>query len=227
MVETAKSTFAPTAARAVRSVQVVAWMIVNPQYPCPFEKWADDLCSPLYRRHRPQETAHAPMDREIFGHEFFSSDGKSVWYDLQTPRSTKFWLAGVDMATGTRIRYKVEREQWSVHYNQSPNGKLFAGDGGGPKSVAARPLDGSALKGPRNGQWIYLFTPQDRYETIKIGGEDVKVGTFDVEKLVDLKNHDYALEPNVRFTPDNRWVVFRSNMHGLTHVYAVEVKKSK
>ena len=24
-------------------------------------------------------------------------------------------------------------------------------------------------------------------------------------------------------TPDNKWVVFRSNMHGASHVYAVEV----
>jgi oligogalacturonide lyase len=167
------------------------------------------------------------MDREIFGHEFFSSDGKSVWYDLQTPRSTNFWLASVNLATGERIRYKLEREQWSVHYNQSPDGKLFAGDGGGPKSVAARTLDGSPLKGPGNGQWIYLFTPKEKLHTIKVGEDDAKVGSFEVENLVDMKNHTYKLEPNVRFTPDNRWVVFRSNMHGPTHVYAVEVKKSK
>ena len=167
------------------------------------------------------------VDREIFGHEFFSSDGKSVIYDLQTPRSTNFWLASVNIVTGERIRYKLEREQWSVHYNQSPDGKLFAGDGGGPNSVANRTLDGSALKGAGNGQWIYLFTPKDKFDTIKSGDDKVKVGAFDVEKLVDMKNHKYNLEPNVRFTPDNRWVIFRSNMHGPTHVYAVEVKKAK
>ena len=47
------------------------------------------------------------------------------------------------------------------------------------------------------------------------------------ERLVDLSKHDYRLEPNVTITPDNRWVVFRSNMHGATHVYAVEVARSK
>jgi oligogalacturonide lyase len=167
------------------------------------------------------------VDREIFGHEFFSSDGKSVCYDLQTPRSTNFWLASVNIATGERLRYKLEREQWSVHYNQSPDGKLFAGDGGGPNSVANRTLDGSALKGPGNGKWIYLFTPKEKFDTIKAGDEIVKVGAFEVEKLVDMKTHKYNLEPNVRFTPDNRWVIFRSNMHGPTHVYAVEVKKAK
>ena len=26
------------------------------------------------------------MDMEIAGHEFFSADGKTIWYDLQTPQ---------------------------------------------------------------------------------------------------------------------------------------------
>jgi oligogalacturonide lyase len=142
-------------------------------------------------------------DMEIAGHEFFSPDGKIVWYDLQTPKGKEFWLAGVVLATNEKIRYKLTPEHWSVHFNASPDGKLFAGDGGGPRSVAA----------PRNGQWIYLYTPEN--------------GALKVEKLVDLAKHDYRLEPNVTFTPDGKWIVFRSNMHGPTHVYAVEVEKSK
>lgn len=142
------------------------------------------------------------MEMEIAGHEFFSADGKIIWYDLQTPKSKVFWLAGVELATGKQIRYKVEREHWSVHFNASPNGKLFAGDGGGPNSVAS----------PGNGQWIYLFTPKN----------DV----LQAERLVNLARHDYRLEPNVTFTPDMKWIVFRSNIHGPTHVYAVEVRKN-
>src|SRR5437867_3267237 len=34
------------------------------------------------------------MDMEIAGHEFFGADGRTIWYDLQTPRSRVFWLAG-------------------------------------------------------------------------------------------------------------------------------------
>jgi len=142
------------------------------------------------------------MEMEIAGHEFFSADGKTIWYDLQTPKGKEFWLAGYDLATGKTTRYKIPREQWSVHYNIAPNGKLFAGDGGGPHSVAA----------PGNGQWIYLFTPQSN-------------GELKAERLVNLAKHDYTLEPNVTFTPDLRRLVFRSNMHGATHVYAVEIKK--
>jgi oligogalacturonide lyase len=139
---------------------------------------------------------------EIAGHEFWSADGKTVWYDLQTPKYKEFWLAGVAYEGDRAIRYRIAREHWSVHFNISPDGQLFAGDGGGPRSVAA----------PGNGQWIYLFTP--------------KPEGLQAERLVDLAKHDYQLEPNVTFTPDQKWIVFRSNMHGASHVYAVEVQKT-
>ena len=166
---------------------------------------------------------------EIAGHEFFSRDGKWVWYDLQTPRAQEFWLAGVNVETGERIRYPVERNQWSVHYNISWDGKLFAGDGGGTNSVANRTAmpENRPLKPPGNGQWIYVFRPQEgKFKTVKIGNEVVKEGKLEGERLVDLSRHDYRLEPNVTFTPDGKWIVFRSNMHGATHVYAVEVAKA-
>jgi oligogalacturonide lyase len=143
------------------------------------------------------------MEMEIAGHEFWSADGKTVWCDLQTPRGEQFWLAGVDLATGDRRRYSLERDRWSVHFNVSPDGSLFAGDGGGPQMVAKA----------KDGQWIYLFRPED--------------GALRWERLVDMAAHDYRLEPNVSFTPDGEWIVFRSNMHGATHVYAVEVGKAK
>ncbi|HZM86335.1 MAG TPA: oligogalacturonate lyase family protein [Blastocatellia bacterium] len=142
------------------------------------------------------------MDMEIAGHEFFSADGRIIWYDLQTPKGKEFWLAGVELATGKQIRYKVARDLWSVHFNVSIDGKLFAGDGGGPNSVAA----------PGNGQWIYLFKAEN--------------GVLKAERLVNLARHNYSLEPNVTFTPDMKWIVFRSNMHGATQVYAVEVRRT-
>jgi oligogalacturonide lyase len=169
------------------------------------------------------------MEMEIAGHEFFSADGQTVWYDLQTPRSVDFWLAGYEIKTGRRTWYHLNRDEWSVHYNISPDGKLFAGDGGGPSSVANRAADGKALNPPGNGQWIYLFRP----EKLKMRGLPeqseglMHAGVFKAERLVDLSHHNYRLEPNVTFTPDGQWIVFRSNMHGPTHVYAVEVAKPK
>ena len=167
------------------------------------------------------------MPMEIAGHEFFGSDGKTVWYDLQTPESGQFWLAGVNCDTGKRIRYPIQRSEWSVHYNQSHDGKLFSGDGGGPNSVAARTPDGQHLNPPGNGQWLYLFTPKDiPAKTIKVGNDDVAIGQFNVEKLVDLSKENYTLEPNARFSPDDKWLIFRSNMLGPMHVFEVEVAKS-
>ena len=170
------------------------------------------------------------MENEIAGHEFFSRDGQWIWYDLQTPRSKEFWLAAVNVESGERIRYPIERSQWSVHFNISWDGKLFAGDGGGPNSVAnLTPLpERRKLDPPAHGQWIYLFKPRPgEFETITVGCERIKVGKFDAEKLVDLSRHDYRLEPNVAFTPDGQWIVFRSNMHGATHTYAVEIAKTR
>ena len=57
----------------------------------------------LTKRHARQ------MDMEIAGHEFFSADGRTIWYDLQTPKSEVFWLAGVDLATNQSTRYAVAR----------------------------------------------------------------------------------------------------------------------
>ncbi|MEY4386825.1 MAG: hypothetical protein RLY20_2108 [Verrucomicrobiota bacterium] len=142
------------------------------------------------------------MPMEIAGHEFWSWDGQSAWFDLQTPRGEKFWLAGVELATGKTTRYAIERNQWSVHYNQSRDQKLFAGDGGGPKMVAKA----------EDGKWIWLFTPQAG-------------GSVRAERLVDMSKHDYVLEPNVNFTPDGKWIVFRGNFDGSPQVYAVEVAK--
>jgi oligogalacturonide lyase len=172
------------------------------------------------------------MEYEIAGHEFFSHDGKQVWYDLQTPRSSVFWLAAVNVYTGERIRYPIDRSVWGVHYNESWDGKLFSSDGGGPDSVAnMTPLpEARRLGPPQNGQWIYLLKPQNvPPEIIKVNGEDVKVGKFDVEKLVDLSKHNYSkgggVEPNATFTPDGKMIIFRSTMEGALHVYGVELAK--
>jgi oligogalacturonide lyase len=144
------------------------------------------------------------ITNEIAGHEFWSSDGATIWYDLQVPRGEKFFLAGVPVKQGKGIRYPVGRDEWSVHFNVSRDGKLFAGDGGAQSMVARA----------TNGKWIWLFTPQ--------AGADA---ALKAEHLVDMRKHNYALEPNVNFTPDAKWIVFRGNFDGSSQVYAVEVAK--
>jgi oligogalacturonide lyase len=76
------------------------------------------------------------MAMEIFGHEFWSNDGKTIWYDLQTPRGEDFWLAGANLETGEYTRYHLQRNEWSIHFNVTRDGSLFAGDGGDEGQVA-------------------------------------------------------------------------------------------
>jgi oligogalacturonide lyase len=143
------------------------------------------------------------MPMEIAGHEGFSPDGKKIWFDLQQPRGVTFFYAEVDVKTGKEKKYSLTRDEWSIHFTISPDQRIFAGDGGDPGQVAKA----------KNGQWIYLFEPQG--------------DSLHAEKLVNMKNHNYKLEPNVHFSPDGKWIIFRANFEGHTDVYAVEIKKSQ
>jgi len=157
------------------------------------------------------------MEMEIFGHEFWSLDGGTIFYDLQTPRGEDFWLAAYGVANGDRTWYHLERNEWSIHFNVSSDGKLMCGDGGDPGQVAKAP----------DGAWIYLFRPE---RTVNRGVEEkglIRTGVLRAEKLVNMAKHKYTLEPNVRFSPDDRWVLFRSNMFGPAYIFAVEVAKAQ
>jgi oligogalacturonide lyase len=83
----------------------------------------------------------------------------------------------------------------------------------------------------KDGKWIYLFTPQRIPDVAGIKNPEsanlIDPGFFQSERLVNLSKHDYRLEPNVSFTPDQKWIVFRSNMTGVVHTYAVEIAKAK
>lgn len=148
------------------------------------------------------------MDMEIAGHEWWSHDGKTIWFDLQTPRSQDFWIAGVNLKTGKETRYHLDRDWWSVHYNISWDGKLFAGDGGDSGQVAYA----------KDGMWMNLFRPQ-------------RDGSITGERLFNMSKNNYVtgdggIEPNCHITPDNKWLIFRANMQGPLEVYAVEIARS-
>lgn len=143
------------------------------------------------------------VEREIAGHEFFSPDGKTIWFDLQIPRGETFYLAGKNLETGEEKRYALTRDEWSIHYNIAPDLKSFAGDGGNDGQVAHA----------KDGRWIYHFVPNGDH--------------FTTTKLVNMENHNYKLEPNVHFTPDGKYIIFRANFEGNSQVYAVEIDKSK
>ena len=106
--------------------------------------------------------------------------------------------------------------------------RLSKEDGTASSSVAARSPDGETLKPAGNGQWIYLFRPvMARGSSFREGKDLIDVGYFKSERLVNLAKHNYSLEPNVTFSPDMKYVIFRSNMLGPTHVFAVEIAKAQ
>ncbi|QTF09880.1 oligogalacturonate lyase [Brenneria izadpanahii] len=160
------------------------------------------------------------MNMEIAGHEFFSADGNTIWYDLQTPRGEVFWLAGYELHSGRRQWYALDRDSWSVHFNISYDGKYFAGDGGDEEMVAHA----------KNGKWISLFVPEAIPDVAGISAANadslIAPGVLRRQRLVDMSAHDYRLEPNLAFTPDGNYLVFRSNMHGEVHTYAVALNEA-
>ncbi len=161
------------------------------------------------------------MRMEIANHEYWSSDGKWLWYDLETPMNEVFWVAGYNVYTGQRVWYHISLDQWSIHYNTSPDGTLFSGDGGATDDLGPH---------PKHSKYIFLFHPSmlpDQQPPPKDDPSLIRIGTFKTENLVSLANHSYSLEPNSTFSPDGKWIVFRSNMRGPTQVYAVEVARSQ
>jgi oligogalacturonide lyase len=142
------------------------------------------------------------VENEIAGHEFFSPDGKKIYFDWQIPRSQNFYLGSVDVNTLEEKKFQMTRDEWSIHFTISPDEKLYAGDGGDAGQVAKA----------KDGRWIYLFRPEGDH--------------FASERLVNMKDQYYKLEPNVHFSPDGKWVIFRANFEGKEEVYAVELKKS-
>jgi oligogalacturonide lyase len=157
------------------------------------------------------------MLMEIAGHEFWGLDGETIWYDWQYPKGEDFFLAGYNLKTGQRTAYHMQRNEWSIHFNLTKDLDLFTGDGGDPGQVARA----------KDGEWIELFHP----ELIKGQGalnEPTfwQPGVFHSEHLVNMSHHYYREEPNVRFSPDKKLVIFTSNMFGPSYVFGVEVEKA-
>lgn len=161
------------------------------------------------------------MNMEIAGHEWFSHDGKTVWYDLQTPRGEVFWVAGYNVDTGARTWFSLDRNAWGVHFNSSRDDSFFVSDGGDSEMAAHAP----------DGKWIQLLKPRFIPDVAGISADNaaqlIKPGALDAVRLANLGPHNYRSEPNATVTPDGKWVVFRSNMHGPGHVYAVEIAKAQ
>jgi oligogalacturonide lyase len=160
------------------------------------------------------------MINEIWGHEFWSADGRTIWYQLYYPRTAgaPTGLGGVSYIAGYNLDTKQQTwllcppDSACIHVNVSPDGSMFAGDGG------------------NSAPWMFLFRPtlsQNMAEGVYDSSHLIQPGYLSAEKLVNMSEHQYALEPNPVFTPDQKWIVFRSNMFGQSYAFMVEVAKAR
>jgi oligogalacturonide lyase len=154
------------------------------------------------------------MVNEIWGHEFWAADGRTIWYQLEMPRGAGGvgWIGGYNLDTHQQIWYHDAPDTGSIHVNVSKDGSMFAGDGG------------------NDSPWIFLFRPtrarnlaDDAYDSTGL----IQPGYLESERLVNMSRHDYSLEPNVVFSPDMKWIIFRSNMFGPSYAFEVEIAKAK
>jgi oligogalacturonide lyase len=156
------------------------------------------------------------MQMEIAGHEWWGADGKMIWYQLDLPRGVpdSDFISGVNVDSGARVWYHQDAEAHSIHHNVSPDGTLFCGDGN------------------KSNPWIVLCRPVPNPDDHTLGANLIKGGSVKTEKLVNMSKtsihgaHNYLLEPNPSFTPDQKYIVFRSDIFGPTYAFAVEVAKA-
>jgi oligogalacturonide lyase len=136
---------------------------------------------------------------ETAGHEFWGQDGHTIWYDLQVPKGGDFYLASYDVRTGDQHRYHMQPNEWSLHFNAGFDPAIFCGDG----------ADEFASSRTDDGKYIELYKLQS--------------GVLARTRLSSMKTNNYKVEPNVRFSPDLKSIIFTSNMLGPTYVFAVQV----
>src|SRR5262249_31709489 len=124
------------------------------------------------------------------------------------------FVASVDVQTGGRTWYHQFSDSDSIHHNTSPDSKLFCGDGN------------------KGNPWILLCRPILNRDDRTLGENLIKSGKLETERLVNLSKtaiheaHNYRLEPNPMFTPDQKYVIFRSNIFGEDYAFAVEAEKA-
>ncbi len=155
--------------------------------------------------------------QELNTHEFWTPDGSKIWSDFQTPCALakalpffyaltfpRFHLASVDARTLEMKRFPVKMRHASRHFNISPDETMFCGDGEGGRFCLCP-----------SRKWIFLY---------RIDGDKLRVS-----KLCSMAGHNWKTgpEPNVHFTPDGKWIVFQSDVTGVSQVYAVEVARSQ
>jgi oligogalacturonide lyase len=172
--------------------------------------------------------------------EFWSQDGKTIWYEWQKPRDKDIAMTGYDVATGRRRLFKMDKNEVSAFYNVAPGDAFFVGSGHNAGGAHSNSVPQGGI-GRNNRQSIEILYPVFTDKKIEADPEYSSLFNFDNEMAHTYQNAKYVgwfrrvtiasmfkndytkLEPNIRISPDNKLVIFTSNMFGSTYVFAVEL----
>jgi oligogalacturonide lyase len=131
---------------------------------------------------------------EMVGHEFWSPDGKWIWFqhgNRTTGESS--YVGAINVATGESRRLAGGNDWSGIHETWSPDGTFMVADGDAKQ------------KG------IYL---------LELDGDNVKATQLVDTSANDYK----LAEPNPHISPDNRWVTFTATLtSGPPQAFAVEL----
>jgi oligogalacturonide lyase len=172
--------------------------------------------------------------------EFWSQDGKTIWYEWQKPRDKEFAMVGYDVATGKRRLFKMDKDEVSISYNVAAGDAFFVGSGrhSGGVHRASSAQEGAARNNKQSIEILYPVLVDKKIEAdpeyhslFNFDNEmahtysDAKyVGWFRRVTIANMLKNDYTkLEPNIRISPDNKYVIFTSNILGPTYIFAVEL----
>ena len=159
------------------------------------------------------------MANEIAGHEFWGLDGETIWYDWQYPKGEDFYSSPATISAPASAPLTT----WSATTGRSTSISPSDLDVFCRRRRRSRP---GGARARRRVDRALPSTVDSRHANTLNAPDFWQPGVFHSEHLVNMSRHNYREEPNVRFSPDKKLVIFTSNMFGPSYVFGVEVAKA-
>lgn len=155
--------------------------------------------------------AKQPQEQESYTHEFWVPNGSALLYVTYVKNSPVRYLSRVDPVTGEDE--KLLAMPPCSHVMSNLDGTLVVGDGSG------KPIDIADNKGygDENDPFLYLFDIKKR-QTHKIAKHSSSWRVLDGDRQVT--------HPHPSFTPDEKSVLFSSDVHGKPALYLASIPES-
>ncbi|PWC13407.1 oligogalacturonate lyase family protein [Brenneria corticis] len=155
--------------------------------------------------------AKQPAEKESYTHEFWVPDGSALLYVTYVKDSPIRYLSRVNPKT--MVDEKLIAMPPCSHVMSNHDGSLVVGDGSG------RPIDIADNKGysDETDPFLYLFDINNR-QVHKIAKHGSSWRVLDGDRQVT--------HPHPSFTPDEKNVLFSSDMHGKPALYLAAIPES-